>query len=59
MLVLDEPTNHLDVPAIEQLESALAGYTGTLVVVSHDRAFLDRIGIERVVPLGDLGELTG
>ncbi len=52
VLVLDEPTNHLDVPAIEQLESALAGYAGTLVVVSHDRAFLDRIGIDRVLELG-------
>ena len=46
VLVLDEPTNHLDVPAIEQLESALAGFPGTLVVVSHDRAFLDRVGVD-------------
>ncbi|HET7350887.1 MAG TPA: ABC-F family ATP-binding cassette domain-containing protein [Marmoricola sp.] len=51
-LVLDEPTNHLDVPAIEQLEAALAGFSGTLVVVSHDRAFLDAIGIDRVLDLG-------
>ena len=52
VLVLDEPTNHLDVPAIEQLESALADYTGTLVVVSHDQAFVERIGIDRVLELG-------
>jgi ATPase subunit of ABC transporter with duplicated ATPase domains len=52
VLVLDEPTNHLDVPAIEQLETALAGYRGTLVVVSHDQAFLERIGIDQVLRLG-------
>ena len=42
-LVLDEPTNHLDLPAIEQLESALATWTGTLLVVSHDQRFLDGV----------------
>ncbi len=51
VLVLDEPTNHLDVRAIEQLESALASYAGTLVVVSHDQRFLERVGIDRVLEL--------
>ncbi len=45
VLVLDEPTNHLDVAAVEQLESAVAGFGGTIVVVSHDRVFLDVVGI--------------
>ena len=43
LLVLDEPTNHLDLEAIEQLELALADYPGSVVVVSHDRRFLERI----------------
>jgi ATP-binding cassette subfamily F protein 3 len=43
VLVMDEPTNHLDIPARETLEHALDGFEGTLVVISHDRYFLDRI----------------
>ena len=47
LLVLDEPTNHLDLPAIEQLESALAGYTGTLLLVTHDRRMLAAVSTTR------------
>jgi ATPase subunit of ABC transporter with duplicated ATPase domains len=52
-LVLDEPTNHLDLPAIEQLELALDGYDGTLLLVTHDRALLDAVRITRTVDLAD------
>jgi len=51
VLVLDEPTNHLDIPAREQLEEALEDYPGTLVVITHDRYFLDRI-IQKIIRLG-------
>jgi len=47
LLVLDEPTNHLDLPAIEQLESALASYPGTLLLVTHDRRMLDAVHTNR------------
>ncbi|MGH3155562.1 MAG: ABC-F family ATP-binding cassette domain-containing protein, partial [Streptosporangiaceae bacterium] len=47
LLVLDEPTNHLDLPAIEQLESALASYPGTLLLVTHDRRMLEAVTTTR------------
>jgi ATPase subunit of ABC transporter with duplicated ATPase domains len=47
VLVLDEPTNHLDLPAIEQLEQALAGYRGTLLLVTHDRRMLTAVDTPR------------
>ena len=50
-LVLDEPTNHLDLPAIEQLESALHGYRGTLLLVSHDRRLLETVTLTRRLEL--------
>ena len=50
-LVLDEPTNHLDLPAIEQLESALESYGGTLLMVSHDRRLLETVRITRHVEM--------
>jgi ATPase subunit of ABC transporter with duplicated ATPase domains len=57
LLVLDEPTNHLDLPAIEQLESALASYPGTLLLVTHDRRMLDAIQTTRHIDV-DAGRIT-
>jgi ATPase subunit of ABC transporter with duplicated ATPase domains len=50
-LVLDEPTNHLDLPAIEQLEQALAEYDGTLLLVTHDRRLLSQVRVTETVRL--------
>jgi ATPase subunit of ABC transporter with duplicated ATPase domains len=50
-LVLDEPTNHLDVEAIEELERALAAYDGTVVLVTHDRRFLEAFAPSRTIDL--------
>ena len=54
-LVLDEPTNHLDLPAIEQLEAALEGYDGTLLLVTHDRQLLDGVRLDRTIELPAAG----
>jgi ATPase subunit of ABC transporter with duplicated ATPase domains len=50
-LVLDEPTNHLDVEAIEELERGLAGYDGTVILVTHDRRFLEAFAPSRTIEL--------
>ncbi|MEW6581660.1 MAG: ABC-F family ATP-binding cassette domain-containing protein [Actinomycetota bacterium] len=50
-LVLDEPTNHLDLEAIEQLEQALAGYTGTLLLVTHDRRLLESVRLTETLEM--------
>jgi len=56
LLLLDEPTNNLDIPAIEVLEETLDEFVGTVLVISHDRYFLDRT-VDRIVELRD-GRLT-
>jgi ATP-binding cassette, subfamily F, member 3 len=56
LLVLDEPTNHLDIDAVEVLEEQLESFSGTIVFISHDRYFLDRIA-DRIVEVED-GDAT-
>jgi ATPase subunit of ABC transporter with duplicated ATPase domains len=58
-LVLDEPTNHLDLPAVEELERALGAYDGTLILVTHDRRFLEQVGVTRVVELSPTAPVRG
>ena len=53
VLVLDEPTNHLDIPSREALEAALAAYEGTIVTISHDRYFLDRVATQMLALDGE------
>jgi ATP-binding cassette subfamily F protein 3 len=55
VLVLDEPTNHLDIPSREALEEALGAYEGTIVTISHDRYFLDRVATQILALDGDGG----
>ncbi|HET6954817.1 MAG TPA: ATP-binding cassette domain-containing protein [Acidimicrobiales bacterium] len=57
VLVLDEPTNHLDLEAVEQLEVAIDGFGGTLLLVTHDRRMLEAVGIDRVIEV-DAGTVT-
>jgi len=60
LLVLDEPTNHLDLPAIEQLEQAMDSYTGTMLLVTHDRRMLGTVRSTRYweVTYGLVSEVT-
>ena len=51
LLILDEPTNHLDLPSIEELETALAKYSGAIIYVSHDNYFREKLG-GKVVQIG-------
>ncbi len=53
LLVLDEPTNDLDIETLELLEELLLDYAGTVIIVSHDRAFLDNVVTQTIVSLGD------
>lgn len=56
-LLLDEPTNNLDIASAEVLEQALEDFEGTVLVISHDRYFLDRT-MQRLLVIED-GQLTG
>lgn len=57
VLILDEPTNHLDIRMVEWLEELLLGFSGTIIFVSHDRAFIDRLAT-RIIDL-DRGKIQG
>jgi ATPase subunit of ABC transporter with duplicated ATPase domains len=58
LVVLDEPTNNLDRASVDQLVGALGAYRGGLLVVSHDQAFLGRLGLTDWLSLDAAGRLT-
>ena len=64
ILLLDEPTNHLDIPAIEWLEEQLKNFSGALVLITHDRRFLQNVAgwmaeLDRGIPEPVEGGLPG
>ena len=58
-LVLDEPTNHLDIEAVEQLEQALGSFTGTLLLVTHDRRLAEAIAVDTVIDVATISRERG
>ena len=56
-LILDEPTNHLDIETREWLEEQLEAFSGTILMVSHDRYFVDKLATKRVVLENKAGKI--